>query len=156
MDDILDASSSFRDSLKLIESDVNLPRVFDHVIELTRVLTNPHVEIKCTYSKDLPSVRADEGRLKQVLHNLLGNASKYTDRGSITLGCHYEKKTECVVVLISDTGPGISKEDMEDIWAPYNMGRTSATTRRGKNKYFSFVLSSLFSPRKIVSRHFTK
>ena len=67
----------------------------------------------------LPSVRADQGRLQQIILNLLNNASKFTPKGGeITLRAR--KNDDALVVEVQDTGHGITKEEHERIFDPYH------------------------------------
>ena len=66
----------------------------------------------------LPPVHADRHRIMQVLSNLIGNSMKFTPPdGQITV--HAKLRSEAVVFSISDTGPGIPREHLGDIFSPY-------------------------------------
>ena len=73
-------------------------------------------------------VRADEKRLRQILINLLGNAVKFTDSGSVTLRLDHAR--EVARFEIEDTGPGIAPQDLERIFLPFERG--SAGRRAGE------------------------
>jgi len=84
---------------------------------------------------DLPNtVFFDSLRLKQVLINLLANATKFTENGSITLSI---TKTNCnerecsIRFSVADTGIGMSKEVMEKIFKPFVQGDSSTTRKYG-------------------------
>jgi PAS domain S-box-containing protein len=64
--------------------------------------------------EDLPPVLADETRLIQVLINLLSNAAKFTEQGSVACAAHSNGQE--IVVCVRDTGCGVSEEDCEDIF----------------------------------------
>ncbi len=73
----------------------------------------------------------DQARVQQILINLVGNATKYTEQGSLSV--RVEKSDESagdvgVRLVVEDTGPGISKGDLEKIFAPYVQGEN---LRRG-------------------------
>ncbi|NDP47677.1 MAG: response regulator, partial [Sulfuriferula multivorans] len=70
---------------------------------------------------ELPElVRADERRLRQILLNLLGNAIKFTVSGSVTLHLRYQR--EMAFFIIEDTGPGITPEEVSNIFEPFSRG----------------------------------
>lgn len=87
-------------------------------------------ELETTYRKQLnektawitciPPVpvwhKTDPLRLKQLLSNLIGNAIKFTDEGSITVGYSYDKEKETLLFTVSDTGIGISGEEQSKIF----------------------------------------
>ncbi|MGF1453170.1 MAG: PAS domain-containing sensor histidine kinase [Opitutales bacterium] len=66
--------------------------------------------------------RCDPGKLRQVLFNLLGNALKFTEKGSVVLRVHPERG-DWVTFAVEDTGPGISGEDLERIFRPFEQAR---------------------------------
>ena len=67
---------------------------------------------------DLPAVRADRHRIMQVVSNLIGNSLKFTQPGGrISLDAHGEDGH--VLFRVADTGPGIAKENLHDIFSPY-------------------------------------
>jgi signal transduction histidine kinase len=73
---------------------------------------------KASIPPSLPTVDVDPDRLAQVLGNLLSNAIKYTPpKGTVTLSAGVEKQEAWI--RVSDTGPGISPEEQERIFAPF-------------------------------------
>ncbi len=85
------------------------------------------------FDSGLPQwVRADERRLRQILINVIGNAVKFTDRGSVLLRIRHER--EMAYFEIEDTGPGIAERDLERIFEPFargNPGRDGGGTGLG-------------------------
>jgi signal transduction histidine kinase len=69
---------------------------------------------------------SDPARLRQVLDNLLSNAVKYTERGGISIQARLAGESTRLRIEVSDTGVGISSEDLEHVWDPF--WRSSATT----------------------------
>ena len=65
-------------------------------------------------------VRADDKRLRQILINLLGNAIKFTARGTVTLRVRYAR--EMARIDVQDTGPGLTQEEIERIFEPFTRG----------------------------------
>lgn len=79
------------------------------------------IEFNVTTNGHLPSfVRSDEKRLRQILINVLSNALRYTDKGSVTLDFTY--RSETAVIRIADTGCGIAPEHIDRIWRPFERG----------------------------------
>jgi signal transduction histidine kinase len=70
------------------------------------------------------AVRADERRVRQILLNVLGNAVKFTMAGEVRLRVTYAR--EIAVVDITDTGPGISPQELERIFEPFERGSSAA------------------------------
>jgi CheY-like chemotaxis protein/anti-sigma regulatory factor (Ser/Thr protein kinase) len=68
----------------------------------------------------LPPVSADAGRLKQVLYNLLSNAIKFTpSQGRVSVACTLEADGGRVRIAVTDTGPGISSDDLARLFTPF-------------------------------------
>jgi signal transduction histidine kinase len=89
------------------------------VDDMAPVISNHGQSLTLELSSSLPSVWADEGRLRQVVLNLLSNASKFTPRGGkITLRARELDST--LVVEIQDTGPGIAEADQRRLFEPYH------------------------------------
>ncbi|WP_168929002.1 hybrid sensor histidine kinase/response regulator [Paenibacillus dokdonensis] len=75
------------------------------------------VRLVCELPPSLPLVLADENRLRQILHNLLENGLKYTDRGTVTISA--EIRGELLAVWVSDTGRGIPADVMDELFQPF-------------------------------------
>ena len=71
-------------------------------------------------------VRGDAGRLRQILHNLLGNAIKFTKRGLVTLSV--ESRDGKLVFEVIDTGPGIRADDLANIFEAFQQTKESAAS----------------------------
>jgi signal transduction histidine kinase len=82
----------------------------------------------------MPAVRGDTMRVRQVLLNLISNASKFTDTGSITVESLVQVgptgKMEALINVI-DTGPGISEEDQKKLFQAFSQVDGSATRKSG-------------------------
>jgi len=73
--------------------------------------------ISSTIPASFPNVYADESRLVQIIFNLLHNAVKFTEEGSITISANHDEKE--AIIFISDTGSGIGKDKIERIFQRY-------------------------------------
>jgi signal transduction histidine kinase len=80
------------------------------------------------------ALRVDPARLRQVLVNLVGNAVKFTDIGSVVLAASLEAQAggrARVSFTVSDTGPGIPPEDAERLFGEFEQADTALTRRHG-------------------------
>jgi signal transduction histidine kinase len=96
---------------------------------ISGLLTDKPVELRQEISPSLPRVSGDETRLRQVLLNLLGNAAKYTNQGSITLRA-VRNGGNFVKVSVIDTGIGIRAEDFERIFEEFQQTEEAFALRK--------------------------
>jgi hypothetical protein len=76
-------------------------------------------------------VVADEARLRQVLVNVIGNAIKFTPRGSVTIGVESPATAPFVTVWVRDTGIGVGEEKHRRLFRKFSQGDTSTTRKYG-------------------------
>lgn len=91
--------------------------VKDLIEEMKHKAHAKNLELTLTISPQLKNIHADELMMRQVILNLLDNAIKYTKRGSITLVL--EEKNNLLQCSVIDTGPGIDKKHVEDIFGKF-------------------------------------
>ncbi|OCR02525.1 hybrid sensor histidine kinase/response regulator [Oscillatoriales cyanobacterium USR001] len=127
INDILDISKIEARKLELVPNAVHLPSLVQGVVEISQIRAQQK-GIDFNYEPDaqLPSgIIVDEKRLRQVLINLLGNAIKFTDRGSVTLKVEpvYSNSNRSsfsrLRFSIIDTGIGISHEDIQKLFRAF-------------------------------------
>ncbi len=108
---ILDVAKLSSGKIKLDRQQVSLARLGENpsINALVEVATNKGLTFKWDVNYDVPEISADPNRLIQVFVNLIGNAIKFTDSGSIIVRITNRKRN--VRVDVTDTGVGISKED---------------------------------------------
>jgi signal transduction histidine kinase len=71
------------------------------------------------YPADLPILRSDVGKLRQILQHLINNAIKFTDKGSVTVSARYEREKREVSFSVTDTGVGIPAEARDLIFEKF-------------------------------------
>ncbi|MFT3927752.1 MAG: ATP-binding protein [Myxococcales bacterium] len=105
-----------------------LARVLSEVESLMRLhATERGLGFSVTAETPLPiNVRADATGVRQILTNLVGNALKFTTRGTVRLSARYEAVPGRVVIDVTDTGPGISPEAQARLFAPFVQADDSA------------------------------
>jgi signal transduction histidine kinase len=125
INDVLDMSKIESGSLTLfLEEGVDLEAIFQNAAATTGALLaeKPQVKFQMAIPADLPTLYADRQRVLQVLLNLLSNAAKFTEQGSIRLSA--QAIGEGVQIAIEDSGPGIPPEDQEKIFLPFQQSTT--------------------------------
>jgi signal transduction histidine kinase len=128
MNTLMDISEAETGTMKLTLEPVNLPDLMDNVIDLYRyVAEEKHITLKTAYPREL-HLTVDRDRLSQALTNLLDNALKYSPPdGNVELEA-YERPGQ-VIILVRDSGPGISSEDLPKIWDRLYRGDKSRSQR---------------------------
>jgi signal transduction histidine kinase len=92
------------------------------------------LEIVWSVAGDVPDVMADEGRLRQVLFNLAGNAVKFTDTGAVRIAVERiggSRARPRLAFIVDDTGPGVPPEARERIFEEFGHVDASDATRFG-------------------------
>ncbi len=118
VNDILDFSKLKNHTLQLHRRPVNAHESVQILLKMTEPLvgTKP-LELINAVPETLPPVFADEGRLQQILYNLVGNAVKFTDQGSVTVSAKHEY--DRVVIDVVDTGIGIPPDQVNKIFESF-------------------------------------
>jgi signal transduction histidine kinase/CheY-like chemotaxis protein len=124
INDILDLSKIEARKLELFPSTIHLQSFLNGVIEICRIRSQQKgISFNVVLDKDLPvAVEVDEKRLRQVLINLMGNAIKFTDKGGVTFKVNRLEEKDCACTIrfcIEDTGVGMSPEQLEKIFKPF-------------------------------------
>ncbi|QTA80175.1 Two component system response regulator/histidine kinase [Desulfonema limicola] len=120
INDILDLSKIEARQMELKPIPVYLKDFLKEIIDIIQVRTQKkYLDFKYNISSSIPDwVMADEVRLRQILLNLLNNSVKFTEKGSISLDVNVTDK-EQICFKVSDTGIGIEKDQLENIFSPF-------------------------------------
>jgi|GEM_PF-2534304 len=132
VNDVLDFSHLKSGQLVLKKNAVNLQQVTSMVLAVLAPLANrkqPPIELRNQVPDNLPFVKADEDRLQQILHNLIGNAIKFTESGFVSVDA--VREGEYIRVCIQDSGIGISPEKHEEIFESFRQGDASISRNYG-------------------------
>ena len=111
INDLLDISKIEAGQLKLfVEDDIDLEREFAAVTDVARsLLADKPIELVTQIDPDLPLMTGDRRRIRQIMLNLVGNACKFTEQGTVTISL--KRDADSIVYTVKDTGPGIAPED---------------------------------------------
>lgn len=130
INDVLDLSQAEAGHLSLHKSWVALEQVIVFAVAVVQPLVDKKkLTLQVQVASDLPSVHCDATRIRQVILNLLSNAARYTETGGITVQATAVEQR--LVVSVTDTGPGISAEDLKNIFEPFYQGATAAGRAQG-------------------------
>lgn len=129
INDVLDLAKIEARKLELNQIDFYFPAFIDSVTEICRIRAEQKgIGFYVQLSADLPvGIRADDKRLRQVLINLLGNAIKFTEKGSVTFKIEVKATQEEFQKLpihkirfeVTDTGVGMNPEQLQKIFLPF-------------------------------------
>src|ERR1043165_8658926 len=127
VNDLLDASKLESGTMRLEISSINIKGVVDELRESMEPLAKEkEIGLVEDVPEDLPELRADRAKLRRILVNLVSNALKFTPKGGrVRLGA--SREGAFARVTVSDTGVGIPREDLHDIFDKYAQARSRAT-----------------------------
>ena len=124
VNDILDFSKIEAGKMEIIPVEYSLSSLLNDLLHMIEKRADDKgLEFIVLADKNLPSeLFGDEIRIKQIITNILTNAVKYTEKGSVTLQVTFKKKSNEIILLhisVTDTGIGIKEEDMEKLFSAF-------------------------------------
>lgn len=128
IDNLLDMSQLEAGMLRVEKEPVQFRMLIRDIVDEMRMQTEAHWFV-VDLPAELPSVLADSRRIRQVLHNLIENAVKYSKGGQITISCEVEG--EHIVVSVSDQGQGIPPEFLDQVFERFFQIDGASTRRVG-------------------------
>ncbi len=136
LNDILDFSKIEAGKLDLELQPFDLREAFEHIAELlTPTALKKGVDLVLRFSPNTPPfVVGDIGRIRQVIMNLASNALKFTPKGHVYIDIEASARTETEVDItfsVTDTGIGISKEELPHFFQKFSQGDSSTTREYG-------------------------
>ncbi len=130
VNDILDFSKLKSHDLQIDKRPVDIRVLTDVVMKLSEPLTKgKSVALKNEIPADIPAADGDENRLQQILHNLVGNAIKFTHEGSVVVSAI--QKNGRVEVAVKDTGIGVPEDKFETIFKFFEQADASTARAFG-------------------------
>jgi len=110
---ILDFSKLRRQEIELWKKPVDFRQLTQLVLTLSRPLIGGKpISLQNEIAEDFPPVYGDENRLQQIMHNLIGNAIKFTATGSVTVTAQVTEDNG-IEITVADTGIGIPKDKFD-------------------------------------------
>jgi signal transduction histidine kinase/two-component SAPR family response regulator len=136
VNDVLDFSKIEAGKLELCREDFDPFLAIEDVIEmLCCKAAEKKLDLLCHFAPDVPRrLRGDADRIRQILVNLVSNAIKFTETGSVAVRVTADEKTEADVLLrfaVRDTGIGIPSDRQQRLFRPFSQVDVSTTRKYG-------------------------
>ncbi|MBN2002631.1 MAG: HAMP domain-containing protein [Anaerolineae bacterium] len=134
INNLLDLAKIEAGKLEWTMRPVAIEVVVNHSLAATAsLLTAKSLEMVVEVAPDLPMVTGDHDRLIQVMVNLISNAIKFTETGTITCRaiCDVSGTAPQIVVSVQDTGVGIDPDDFDKVFEQFTQVAKSATGQKG-------------------------
>lgn len=130
INDVLDIAKMESGKIDWKKVPIEIEEVIETSVQTTTPLWKPKdIKMQVDVAEKMPTIHGDRDRIMQVLVNLISNAVKFTDSGSIT--CTARAHQDEIMVSVSDTGSGISPEDQKKIFERF---KQAGDTLTGKPK----------------------
>lgn len=136
LNDILDVSKIDAGRLEIVPETENLHRLLEGLVGFWSARADEKgVQLALDIEPDVPDwVRMDALRIRQILFNLVGNALKFTERGSVKIIASAQRKgrnTRLVRLVVRDTGPGIASDHLPELFKPFSQADESGMRKFG-------------------------
>jgi signal transduction histidine kinase/CheY-like chemotaxis protein len=130
VDDLLDIAKIEAGKVDVRPTQFSVEELFSALRGMLRpLLVSDKVALRFDPAPGLPLLVSDEGKVSQILRNLISNALKFTERGEIRVGAHLIEDGARIEFTVADTGIGIAAEDQERIFEEFVQVRSPVQTR---------------------------
>ena len=128
IDSLLDFAKIEAGKMEVQVEPVGVDEVIDGAIStIEPILYNGHVRLIREIAPDIPVLNTDREKLRQIILNLLDNAVKFTERGEIRISA--SRQNGSLKLVVSDTGIGIEKEDLNRVFEEFRRGDSSSAKK---------------------------
>lgn len=134
INDVLDLSKIESGKMELHLEKFELEPLVDEVINgLRPLIEKNNNRLQTSYSGDIGNVEADSVKIRQIIMNLVSNAAKFTENGVISLNTRRNKRfgIDWITIEVTDTGIGMSPEQLSQLFVEFNQGDASTTRKYG-------------------------
>lgn len=131
INDILDLSKIEAGKMELYLESFPVPVILEEIVFTVQPLLQKNgnqLQVDC--EPEIQEMYADVTKVRQILFNLLGNACKFTNQGTIFLRV-FQKAGEMIVFEVRDTGIGMTPEQLDKLFQPFTQADTSTTRKYG-------------------------
>jgi PAS domain S-box-containing protein len=128
INDILDISRIEAGKMPLTVTAFAVRDLITEVLaEVEPIIARSRLSVTSHLPDDLPVIKSDRQKVKQVVINFLTNAIKFTAQGSVEIAVHYVADSELMTIAVADTGIGIAADDQERIFEDFRQADNSPT-----------------------------
>lgn len=136
INDLLDIAKIESGKQSLVMEELNLEQILQEVISLQKIhIHQKNLQLITSKSLEPIIVKSDRAKLKQILINVIGNAVKFTEIGSISIKTQIEPQTSSnnwrVAIIVEDTGIGIEPSQQPKLFRPFGMADDTTTRKFG-------------------------
>ena len=131
INDILYTTSLEANLIKGEIETFDLREFFDGLKSNYSVLIDKKLDLIWDYPTDLPNIRSDQRKLRQILQNLINNAIKFTDTGTVTVSARHKPENGQMEFSVADTGIGIPQQMLGTIFEKFRQADSSETRAYG-------------------------
>ena len=131
---VLDLSKIEAGRMDLFLETTSVHSLVNEVISVVQPLADKrHNKLEVNVANDVGSMHTDQTKVRQTLYNLLSNACKFTENGTVRLAVHRDLigEVDTVLFTVSDTGVGMSAEEISRIFEPFTQADASTSRRFG-------------------------
>ncbi|PSB33776.1 ATP-binding protein [Chlorogloea sp. CCALA 695] len=136
INDLLDIAKIESGKQSLVMEELNLEQILQEVISLQKIhIHQKNLQLIVSKSSEPIIVKSDRAKLKQILINVIGNAVKFTEIGSISIKTQIEPQTSSndwrISIIVEDTGIGIEPSQQSKLFRPFGMADDTTTRKFG-------------------------
>jgi signal transduction histidine kinase len=131
INDILDLSKIEEGNIDLEFKETDIRKIIDDMINIFSLeASDKSLHLAAEIDENIPqNIIFEEARLRQILFNIIGNAIKFTKKGSVDITARAEPEDEKerirLIIEVTDTGSGISTDEQKLIFIPFHQGQTN-------------------------------
>jgi signal transduction histidine kinase len=125
INDVLDLSKLESGKLEMVIADYEVQRIVDDAMTAVRpIIEKKGNKLRLEIQPNVGRGRADPAKLRQCLVNLLGNAAKFTENGTITLNVRRERgpNGDQILFVVADSGIGMTRDQLSRLFEPFTQG----------------------------------
>jgi len=132
INEVLDLSKIEAGKLELNDEDVDIATLVGDLVAAAQTLASKNGNrLVVNGAKEAGTLRADPLRLRQIIFNLLSNACKFTEKGTVSLTVSHDKRGERIAFAVADTGIGMTPEQLGKLFQEFSQADSSTTRKYG-------------------------